>query len=77
MIPDFEHLISVIRNRGISAHVVVQTNSQLKVIYKDYAETIIGNCSYVLFLGGKERSTPKEISERLSKETIKLYNTSY
>ena len=75
-IPNFEHLISVIRSREISAHIVVQTQSQLKSIYKDNAETIIGNCSSVLFLGGKERSTLKEISETLGKETIDLYNTS-
>jgi len=60
----------------ISAHIVVQTQSQLKAIYKDNAETIIGNCSCVLFLGGKERSTLKEISEMLGKETIDLFNTS-
>ena len=75
-IPNFQHLISVIRSREISAHIVVQTQSQLKAIYKDNAETIIGNCSCVLFLGGKERSTLKEISETLGKETIDLYNTS-
>jgi len=69
-IPNFQHLISVIRSREISAHIVVQTQSQLKSIYKDNAETIIGNCSCVLFLGGKERSTLKEISETLGKETI-------
>ena len=55
-IPNFQHLISVIRSREISAHIVVQTQSQLKAVYKDHAETIIGNCSCVLFLGGKERS---------------------
>ena len=75
-IPNFQHLISVIRSREISAHIVVQTQSQLKAVYKDHAETIIGNCSCVLFLGGKERSTLKEISETLGKETIDLYNTS-
>ena len=75
-IPNFQHLISVIRSREISAHIVVQTQSQLKSLYKDNAETIIGNCSCVLFLGGKERSTLKEISETLGKETIDLYNTS-
>ena len=75
-IPNFQHLISVIRSREISAHIVVQTQSQLKALYKDNAETIIGNCSCVLFLGGKERSTLKEISETLGKETIDLFNTS-
>lgn len=75
-IPNFEHLISVIRSREISAHVIVQTQSQLKAVYKDHAETISGNCSSVLFLGGKEQSTLKEISAILGKETIDLYNTS-
>ncbi len=75
-IPNFEHLISVIRSREISAHVIVQTQSQLKAVYKDHAETIIGNCSCVLFLGGKEQSTLKEISSMLGKETIDTYNTS-
>ena len=75
-IPNFQHLISVIRSREISAHIVVQTQSQLKSLYKDNAETIIGNCACVLFLGGKERSTLKEISETLGKETIDLFNTS-
>lgn len=75
-IPNFQHLISVIRSREISAHIIVQTQSQLKAIYKDHCETIIGNCSCVLFLGGKERSTLKEISESLGKETIDMYNTS-
>lgn len=75
-IPNFEHLISVIRSREISAHIIVQTKSQLKAVYKDHAETISGNCSCVLFLGGKEESTLKEISAMLGKETIDLYNTS-
>ena len=75
-IPNFQHIISVIRSREISAHIVMQTQSQLKAIYKDHAETIVGNCSCVLFLGGKERSTLKEISEMLGKETFDLYNTS-
>ena len=75
-IPNFEHLISVIRIREISAHVIVQTQSQLKAVYKDHAETIIGNCSCVLFLGGKEQSTLKEISAMLGKETIDTFNTS-
>lgn len=75
-IPNFEHLISVIRSREISAHVIVQTQSQLKAVYKDHAETIIGNCSSVLFLGGKEQSTLKEMSAMLGKETIDTFNTS-
>ena len=75
-IPNFEHLISVIRSREISAHVIVQTQSQLKAVYKDHAETITGNCSCVLFLGGKEQSTLKEVSAMLGKETIDTYNTS-
>ncbi len=75
-IPNFEQLISVIRSREISAHIIVQTQSQLKAIYKDHAETIIGNCSTILFLGGKEKSTLKEISEMMGKETIDTYNTS-
>ena len=75
-IPNFQHLISVIRSREISAHIIVQTQSQLKAVYKDHAETIIGNCSCVLFLGGKERSTLKEISETLGKETIDICNES-
>lgn len=75
-IPNFEHLISVIRSREISAHVIVQTQSQLKAVYKEHAETITGNCSCVLFLGGKEQSTLKEISEILGKETIDTVNSS-
>lgn len=75
-IPNFEHLISVIRSREISAHVILQTQSQLKAVYKDHAETISGNCSCLLFLGGKEQSTLKEISAMLGKETIDTVNTS-
>lgn len=75
-IPNFEHLISVIRSREISAHVIVQTQSQLKAVYKEHAETISGNCSCVLFLGGKEQGTLKEISEALGKETIDAVNSS-
>lgn len=75
-IPNFEHLISVIRSREISAHVIVQTQSQLKAVYKEHAETISGNCSCVLFLGGKEQSTLKEISEMLGRETIDTVNSS-
>ena len=69
-------LIATIRSREISASIILQSQSQLKTIYKDAAETITGNCDTVLFLGGKESSTLKEISETLGKETIDLYNTS-
>ena len=75
-IPEFEKKIAVIRSRGISASVVLQSKSQLKAIYKDNSETIESNCDSVLFLGGKEKSTIKEISGMLGKETIDLYNTS-
>ena len=75
-IPEFEKKIAVIRSRGISASVVLQSKSQLKAVYKDNAETIESNCDSVLFLGGKEKSTIKEISGMLGKETIDLYNTS-
>ena len=75
-IPKFDKLIATIRSREISASIILQLQSQLKTIYKDAAETIIGNCDTVLFLGGKESSTLKEISETLGKETIDLYNTS-
>jgi len=75
-IPNLERLIAVIRSREISASIVVQTQSQLKAIYKEHADTIIGNCDSVLFLGGKEAGTLKELSETLGKETIDLYNTS-
>lgn len=75
-IPKFEKLISTIRSREISACIILQAQSQLKAIYKDNADTIIGNCDSMLFLGGKEKSTLKEISEMLGKETIDLYNTS-
>ena len=75
-IPNFEKLIATIRSREISASIILQTQSQLKAIYKDHAETIIGNCDSVLFLGGREKSTLKEISENLGKETIDMYNTS-
>ena len=75
-IPNFEKLIATIRSREISACVVLQAQSQLKAIYKDSADTIIGNADCTLFLGGKEKSTLKEISETLGKETIDLYNTS-
>ncbi|MDD3185048.1 MAG: type IV secretory system conjugative DNA transfer family protein [Anaerostipes sp.] len=75
-IPKFDKLIATIRSREISASIILQSQSQLKTIYKDAAETIIGNCDTVLFLGGKESTTLKEISETLGKETIDLYNTS-
>ena len=75
-IPDFEKLIATIRSREISASIILQSQSQLKAIYKDNADTIIGNCDSTLFLGGKERSTLKEISESLDKATIDTYNTS-
>ena len=75
-IPNFEKLIATIRSREISACVVLQAQSQLKAIYKDSADTIIGNCDCTLFLGGKEKSTLKELSETLGKETIDLYTTS-
>ena len=76
LIPKFDKLIATIRSREISASIILQSQSQLKTIYKDAAETIIGNCDSMLFLGGKESSTLKEISETLGKETIDLYNTS-
>ena len=75
-IPKFDKLIATIRSREISASIILQSQSQLKTIYRDAAETIIGNCDTMLFLGGKESSTLKEISETLGKETIDLYNTS-
>lgn len=75
-IPKFDKLIATIRSREISASIVLQSQSQLKTIYKDAADTIIGNCDCTLFLGGKEQSTLKEMSTILGKETIDLYNTS-
>ena len=75
-IPKFDKLIATIRSREISASIILQSQSQLKTIYRDAAETILGNCDTMLFLGGKEGSTLKEISETLGKETIDLYNTS-
>ena len=75
-IPKFEKLIATIRSREISAAVILQAQSQLKAIYKDNMDTIIGNCDTTLFLGGKEKTTLKELSEVLGKETIDLYNTS-
>lgn len=75
-IPDFDKLIATIRSRKISACIILQAQSQLKAIYKDNADTIVGNCDSTLFLGGKEKSTLKEISESLGKETIDDYDTS-
>ncbi len=73
-IPKFEKLIATIRSREISASIILQ--SQLKAIYKDNADTIAGNCDTTLFLGGKEKTTLKEMSEILGKETIDSFNTS-
>lgn len=75
-IPKFEKLIATIRSREISASIILQSKSQLKAIYKDNADTIEGNCDTTLFLGGKEKTTLKEMAEILGKETIDLYNTS-
>jgi len=75
-IPNFDKLIATIRSREISAAIILQSQSQLKTIYKDAADTIVGNCDSTLFLGGKEKSTLKEISELLGKETIDSYNQS-
>lgn len=74
-IPNFEKLIATIRSREISACIVLQAQSQLKAIYKDNADTIVGNCDTLLFLGGKEKTTLKEMEELLGKETIDTYNT--
>ena len=75
-IPNFDKLIATIRSREISASIILQSQSQLKAIYKDAADTIVGNCDTTLFLGGKEKSTLKEISELLGKETIDSFNQS-
>ena len=75
-IPSFSQLIATIRSREISASIILQSQSQLKALYKDSADTILGNCDTTLFLGGKEKTTLKEMSELLGKETIDLYNTS-
>ena len=75
-IPQFDKLIATIRSREISASIILQSKAQLKSIYKDNAETIEGNCDTFLFLGGKEKSTLKDLSEVLGKETIDTYNTS-
>ena len=75
-IPNLEKLVATIRSREISACLVLQTRSQLKAIYKDNADTIIGNMDSQVFLGGSEPTTLKELSEALGKETIDMYNTS-
>ena len=75
-IPQFEKLIATLRSRGISVTIVLQAKAQLKAIYKDNADTIIGNCDSEIFLGGKEGTTLKEVSEMLGKETIDISNTS-
>ena len=74
-IPNFDKLIATIRSREISACIVLQAQSQLKALYKDSADTIVGNCDTLLFLGGKEKTTLKEMEELLGKETIDTYNT--
>ena len=76
MIPNFEKLIATIRSREISACVILQAQSQLKALYKDNMDTIIGNMDTTLFLGGKEKTTLEEISKMLGKETIDMFNTS-
>ena len=75
-IPNLEKLAATIRSREISACLVLQARSQLKALYKDNADTIIGNMDSQVFLGGSEPSTLKELSEMLGKETIDQYNTS-
>ena len=74
-IPNFEKLIATIRSREISACLILQAKSQLKAIYKDNADTILGNCDSSLFLGGSEPTTLKDLNTALGKETIDLYNT--
>ena len=76
MIPNFEKLIATIRSREISVNVILQAQSQLKSIYKDNMDTIVGNCDIMLFLGGKEKTTLEEISKMLGKETLDMFNTS-
>ncbi len=76
MIPKWDKLIATIRSREISASIILQAKSQLKTLYKDAADTIEGNCDTLLFLGGSEKTTLKDLSEMLGKETIDLYNTS-
>lgn len=75
-IPNFEHLISTIRSRNISSNIILQTQSQLKANYKDHMDTIIGNCDSYLFLGGREKTTLKDLVESIGKQTIHLFNTS-
>ena len=75
LIQKFEKLIATIRSREISASIILLAQSRLNAIYKDNADTIEGNCDSTLFLGGKEETTLKELSETLGKETIDLYNT--
>ncbi len=75
-IPNLEKLVATIRSREISACLVLQTRSQLKAIYKDHADTIVGNMDSQVFLGGSEPTTLKELSEALGKETIDSFNTS-
>ena len=72
---NLEKLVATIRNREISACLVLQAQSQLKALYKDNADTIIGNMDSLVFLGGKEKTTLKEMAEMLGKETIDTYNT--
>ena len=74
-IPRLEKLVATIRSHEISAYLVLQAQSQLKAIYKDNVDTIVGNCDSMLFLGGKERTTLKELAETLGRETIDTYNT--
>ena len=74
-IPKLEKLMATIRSREISACLVLQAQSQLKALYKDNADTITGNCDSMIFLGGKEKGTLKEIEEMLGKETIDSFNT--
>ena len=75
-IPQFEKLIATIRSREISASIILQSKSQLKALYKENSDTVEGNCDSMVFLGGKEKTTLKELEEVLGKETIDLYNTS-
>jgi len=76
MIPSFEKLIATIRSREISVSVILQAESQLKSVYKDNCDTIIGNCDTQIFLGGKEKTTLESISKMLGKQTIDSFNTS-
>jgi type IV secretion system protein VirD4 len=75
-IPKLEKLMATIRSREISACIVLQAQSQLKALYKDNADTIVGNCDSAVFLGGKEKTTLEEWSKMLGKETIDSYNNS-